>query len=240
MIIEICCNSIHSAMNAQQGGADRIELCENLKEGGTTPSYATIRFCTQTLKMNTFVLIRPRAGNFVYSDSEYGVIKEDILLCKELKANGVVVGFLQDDFNIDIQKTAEIVQLAYPMEVTFHRAFDICCDWKRAVQELADCGCRRILTSGLAKNVTEGAELLKEIRHFAENKIQIMAGCGVTHQNLAEIARITAIREFHSSAKKIRKTGDTHKVFPDISFHEYSETDLLEVQKLKNIALTIS
>jgi len=240
MTIEICCNSIQSAINAQQGGADRIELCQNLSEGGTTPSYSTIRFCTQILKMNTFVLIRPRAGNFFYSDLEYDIVKEEVLLCKELKANGVVVGFLQDDFSIDTKKTSEIVQLAYPMEVTFHRAFDICNDWKISVNEIIDCGCQRILTSGLAKNVTEGAPLLKEIRQFAENRIQIMAGCGVNSQNLAEIAKITGIREFHSSAKKIRKIETSDKLFPDISFQEYSETDLVEVQKLKNIALSIN
>jgi len=240
MIIEICCNSANSAANALQGGADRIELCQNLGEGGTTPSYATIRFCTQILKMNTFVLIRPRAGNFCYSDLEYDVIKEDILLCKELKVNGIVVGFLQNDFTIDTKKTSDIVQLAYPMEVTFHRAFDICNDWKKAVNELADCGCQRILTSGLAKNVIEGTPLLKKLKQFSENKIQIMAGCGVNSHNLAELARATGICEFHSSAKKIAKTCDPDKVFPDISFHEYSETDLVEVEKLKKISLIFS
>ena len=240
MLIEICCNSVHSAFNAQQGKADRIELCQNLNEGGTTPSYATIRCCTQKLKMNTFVLIRPRAGNFVYSDLEYNSMKEDVLLCKELKVNGIVIGFLQDDFSIDTKKTSEIVQLAYPMEVTFHRAFDICHDWKLAINELVDCGCQRILTSGLAINVIEGMSLLKKIKQFAENKIQIMAVCGVNSKNLAEIAKETGIREFHSSAKKIREIDTSDKIFPDISFHQYSETDLFEVEKLKKIALNFN
>ncbi len=187
MTIEICCNSVTSAIHASQGGADRIELCQNLNEGGTTPSYAAIQYCTQHLQIDTFVLIRPRTGDFCYSDAEYEVIKEDIRLCKEAKAKGIVIGFLKKDFAIDVERTAEIVQLAQSMEVTFHRAFDVCKDWKRAIDELANCGCTRILTSGLAKNAVEGIPMLGNIQKTAKNRIQIMAGCGVDSQNIIEM-----------------------------------------------------
>ena len=132
--VEICANSVQSAINAEKGGADRIELCQNLNEGGTTPSYAAIKYCVEKLSLK-------RPGDFCYNDAEYEAIKEDVLTCRELGVHGVVVGFLDKNLDIDTTRTAEIVKLAHPMEVTFHRAFDRCRDWRIALEQIIECGC---------------------------------------------------------------------------------------------------
>ena len=228
MIVEICANSVQSAINAENGGADRIELCQNLNEGGTTPSYAAIKYCVEHLSLKTMVLIRPRPGDFCYNDAEYEAIKEDVLICKEIGVHGVVVGFLDKNLGIDIKRTAEIVKLARPMEVTFHRAFDRCRDWHIALEQIIECGCDRILTSGQRKTAPEGIDNLREIQKLAAGRIKILAGSGVNSQNVAELIRATGVGEVHSSCKhtieNVQKTN-----IEDSS--RYIETDSEEVER---------
>lgn len=228
MIVEICANSVQSAINAEKGGADRIELCQNLNEGGTTPSYAAIKYCVENLSLKTMVLIRPRPGDFCYNDAEYEAIKQDVLICKELGVHGVVVGFLDKNLDIDIKRTAEIVKLARPMEVTFHRAFDRCRDWHIALEQIIECGCDRILTSGQRKTAPEGIGNLREIQKLAVGRIKILAGSGVNSQNVAELIRATGVGEVHSSCKHTIENMQKTNI-EDSS--RYIETDSEEVER---------
>lgn len=229
MTVEICANSVQSAINAEKGGADRIELCQNLNEGGTTPSYAAIKYCAEKLSLKTMVLIRPRPGDFCYNDTEYEAIKEDVLICRELGVHGVVVGFLDKNLDIDTKRTAEIVKLARPMEVTFHRAFDRCRDWRTALEQIIECGCDRILTSGQRKTAPEGADTLREIQKQANGRIKILAGSGVNSQNVADLIRTTGVSEVHSSCKHTVENPQKTNIEES---SKYNETDLEEVQRL--------
>ena len=198
-IIEVCTPTLKAAIAAGQSGADRIELCQDIENGGTTPSHADIEFCITHLKLKTHVLVRPRAGNFVYSDIEFEVIKNDVLHCKNSGVNAIVVGFLHDDFTIDIAKTAEIVNLAKPMEVTFHRAFDVCADWKIALEQIIQCGCTRILTSGQKATAMEGADNIKLMVEQAGERIIILAGSGITMENYKQLVDFTGVKEVHGT-----------------------------------------
>lgn len=206
MDIEICCNSIQSAANAQAAGATRIELCQNLNEGGTTPSYATIQQCVEELHLRVFVLIRPRPGNFVYNELEIQNMLEDVRICKELGVAGIVVGFLHEDGTIDTDLTRRFVEAAAPIPVTFHRAFDRCKDWSKALEEVIACGCRRILTSGCHDTALEGKEVLKQLVEQAGGRITILAGSGVRPDNVCELIRFTGAQEVHGSCK-VRTAG---------------------------------
>ncbi|MDD4847152.1 MAG: copper homeostasis protein CutC [Bacteroidales bacterium] len=234
MILEICANSVQSAINAQKGGAQRIELCQNLNEGGTTPSYATIEYCAKQLKLKTFVLIRPRIGDFCYSDVEFEIIKKDVAACKKAGVSGVVVGFLHPDLTIDVEKTAAIVKESYPMEVTFHRAFDICKNWEQSLEQIIEVGCHRLLTSGQKKSAFEGMMMLKNIVQKANGRIQVMAGSGVNSQNALEIITKSGVQEIHASCKKrICQISDYKEdIYLDRSNLIYTETDIKEVEKI--------
>lgn len=204
--LEICCYSVESAIAAESAGADRIELCDNYSEGGTTPSYASIKYSINQLKIPVNVIVRPRGGDFLYSDIEYETIKQDVLAIKKLSANGIVIGFLTSAGKIDIEKTREIVNLSKPMEVTFHRAFDMCNDQVKALEQLKKIGITRILTSGAKDTVSEGIELIAELVKKAGNEIIIMPGSGINKNNLKEIIQKTKVLEFHSSAKSFEKS----------------------------------
>ena len=204
MEIEICCSSIQSAANAQAASATRIELCQNLNEGGTTPSYATIRQCVEELHLRVFVLIRPRPGNFVYNELEIQNMLEDVRICKELGVAGIVVGFLHEDGSIDTDLTRRFVEAAAPIPVTFHRAFDRCKDWSKALEKVIACGCRRILTSGCHDTALEGKEVLKQLVQQAGGRITILAGSGITPDNVREIITHTGVREVHGSCKALK------------------------------------
>lgn len=199
--LEICCYSVESAINAERSGADRIELCDNYLEGGTTPSYATIKYSVEKLNIPVNVIVRPRGGDFLYSDIEYEIIKQDVLAAKKLNANGIVIGFLTSSGEIDIEKTKEIVELAKPLEITFHRAFDMCKDPLKAIDQLKKIGITRILTSGAKNTVIEGINLLAKLVKKAGNEIIIMPGSGVNETNLSELIQKTKAIEYHSSAK---------------------------------------
>jgi copper homeostasis protein len=198
-IIEVCAPTLAAAMAAEQSGADRIELCREIENGGTTPSYDDIAYCALNLKLKTHVLVRPRAGNFVYSDAEFFTIMDDVMYCKNLGINAIVVGFLKDDFTIDVEKTAEIVKLAHPMEVTFHRAFDVCADWQVALEQIIQCGCTRILTSGQKTTAIEGAENIKRMVQQAGDRIIILAGSGITPENYQQLVKFTGVKEVHGT-----------------------------------------
>lgn len=199
--LEICCYTAESAIKSAHAGAHRIELCDNMPEGGTTPSFATIKFVVAQLPIPVNVIVRPRSGDFLYSDVEYQIIKEDIAQIKSLGANGIVVGFLNPNGEIDLKKTAEIVELAAPMEVTFHRAFDMCQDPFVALEQLKKLGVARVLTSGGYANAQLGASVIAQLVQQSNNEIIIMPGSGVNDKTLGDILHHTQANEYHSSAK---------------------------------------
>lgn len=204
--LEICCYSAESAILAEKSGAHRIELCDNYTEGGTTPSFGIIKQTLQKVNIPVNVIVRPRGGDFLYSDLEYEIIKEDVIKIKELKANGIVVGFLLANGEIDIVRTQEIIKLASPMEVTFHRAFDMCHDPFKALEQLKDIGITRILTSGTKNNAIEGSNIIRELVQKSDNKILIIPGSGINESNLEELIIKTNAQEFHCSAKTFQKS----------------------------------
>ena len=207
MEIEICCGSIQSAANAKAGGAVRIELCQGLVEGGTTPSPATIDYAVKKLGLQVFVLVRPRGGNFCYNELEIKTMEEDVEFCKRAGVAGIVVGFLHPDGSIDTELTRRFVKLAAPLPVTFHRAFDRCPEPLKALEQIIDCGCARILTSGCKPTAMEGADLLKQLAKQANGRIKILAGSGVTPENAAALREKTGVSEIHGSCKITRADG---------------------------------
>lgn len=222
MEIEICCGSIQSAANAKAGGAERIELCQGLVEGGTTPSPATIRYAVKELGLRVFVLLRPRGGDFCYNELEIKTMEEDVKFCKEVGTAGIVVGFLHPDGSIDTELTRRFVTLASPLPVTFHRAFDECTEPLKALEQIIDCGCARILTSGCQPTAMEGAKLLQQLVKQAEGRITILAGSGITPENAAALKQQTGVPEIHGSCKMTRADGAW-------------ETDMEEVRKLLEV-----
>jgi copper homeostasis protein len=196
---EVCANSLQSALAAEQGGADRIELCAQLDAGGITPSAATIKLAVQHLSIQVFVLIRPRSGDFVYDDHDFQLMKEDILIAKDLGASGVVAGMLNPNGEIDIERTTELVKLSRPMQFTFHRAFDRTRDAFIALEDVIKCGANHILTSGQARSAFEGKELLKALAEKAKGRINILAGAGIDPDNVSEIIDFTGVSEVHAS-----------------------------------------
>ena len=160
-LIEVCAAHVQSAIAAQEGGAKRVELCDNLYEGGTTPGYAAIKVTREKLNIGINVMIRPRGSDFCYSDLEFEMMKEDIKVCKELGVDGVVFGILLPDGNVDIERTNILVELAKPMSITFHRAFDVTPDPFKALEDIIDLGIDRILTAGQKNTVPDGKQLIK-------------------------------------------------------------------------------
>jgi len=205
--IEICCGSIQSAANAKAGGAVRVELCQGLVEGGTTPSPATIDYAVKELGLKVFVLVRPRGGDFCYNELEIRTMEEDVAYCKKAGVAGIVVGFLHPDGSIDTELTRHFVELSAPLPVTFHRAFDECKEPLKALEQIIDCGCKRILTSGCQPTAMEGADMLQQLVKQADGRITILAGSGVTPDNVLELKQKTGASEFHGSCKKIRPDG---------------------------------
>jgi copper homeostasis protein len=198
--VEICVDSVESAVAAQEGGADRVELCDNLMEGGTTPSYGSIEVARELLNIKLHVIIRPRGGDFLYSETEFTIMKRDIDAAKTLGADGVVIGILDASGEIDTMRTAELTGLARPMSVTFHRAFDVCRDPFEAVDELAAIGVDRILTSGQEGTAVEGLDLLADLVRHAGDRITIMACGNLNERNLRKVVEVTGVKEVHFTA----------------------------------------
>ena len=198
MILEVCANSYESALNAQKGGAQRIELCEDLAVGGLTPNFELSKKVISELNIPVFILIRPRDGDFNYSGEEFEQIKKDIIIFKELGCKGIVSGILTKDNNIDISRTRELIELSKPLEFTFHRAFDEVLNPIQALHQLIELKADRILTSGQAETAVKGLDLLKELINIAEKKIIIMPGSGVNINNILEFKKIGS-KEIHGS-----------------------------------------
>lgn len=205
MLLEICANSYQSAKNAKAAGAHRIELCSELSIGGITPSYGLIKQVSETLNIETFVLIRPRSGNFCYSENEFEIIKKDIQICKNLNCDGIVSGVLNSDNTIDLIRTRELVALSKPLPFTFHRAFDVLPNPTEAIAQLIDLGVDRILTSGQETTAINGIALLKELKQQAQNRITILVGSGVSSEN-AKTFKSEGFEELHASASKVINT----------------------------------
>ncbi|POZ62007.1 copper homeostasis protein CutC [Chromobacterium alticapitis] len=200
-VLEICAGSLASCLAAQKGGAQRVELCDNLLEGGTTPSYGLLALARDSLGIEVNALIRPRGGDFLYSALEFETMARDIELCRKLGLDGVVIGMLTEDGDIDGPATRELAGLAGPMGVTFHRAFDMARDPEQALEEVIACGCHRLLSSGQAATALQGADLLSRLRAQAGERLIVMPGAGVRAGNVAELARRTGCAEFHASAR---------------------------------------
>jgi copper homeostasis protein len=208
-LLEIAVFSAEAAVIAANAGADRLELCSGYAEGGLTPSMGTLHFVEQHVKCPVFVMIRPRGGNFCYSRMELDVMKHDIERCKTLGAGGIVLGALTKDNAVNVPAMNELVQLASPLPVTFHRAFDVCYDPFEAMETLIRCGVKRILTSGQKASAEEGAALIKTLQEKANGRIVIMPGAGINPGNIAAIVEQTGCTEFHASARRISPQSDS-------------------------------
>ena len=204
---EICANSTASCKAAQEGGADRVELCSGIPEGGTTPSFGMIRKARESIGIGLNVIIRPRGGDFLYSKEELDEMAYDIRAAKELGADGLVFGCLTKEGNVDMEAMAMLMKAADGLPVTFHRAFDHSSDPFQALEDIIGLGCARILTSGCRPTAMEGADLLASLVKKAGDRIIIMPGCGVNEGNIAEIARLSGAREFHFSAREPVESG---------------------------------
>jgi copper homeostasis protein len=198
--LEIACFNLESTLIAQKNGADRVELCDGFEVGGTTPNFETVKQAREKLTIDLYVMIRPRGGNFIYSDDEFKQMQSDILALKELKEDGFVFGILKEDKTINWEQNKILVDLAKPFPCTFHRAFDEVQNPFQALEQLIDCGFKTILTSGQAQNVTEGMNRLTELVSKANNRIVIMPGGGLRSTNIETIQQNTKAVFYHSSA----------------------------------------
>ena len=206
MELEVIGFDLASCLIAETHGANRIELCANPHEGGTTPSYGMIRVARQNTSIQLFPIIRPRGGDFLFSGLEFQTMITDIQQCEQLGSDGVVIGMLTEDGNVDIDRCADLIQHAGAMQVTFHRAFDRVKDPMQSLEEIIDLGCTRILTSGLRPNVDLGREMLRQLVAAADDRITIMPGSGVRSNNVVELATFTGASAFHSSARSSHPT----------------------------------
>lgn len=200
--IEVCATSVDSAIAAEKGGAKRIELCDNLIEGGTTPGAGSIILARKKLEIDLFVLIRPRGGDFLYNDIEFDIIKKDIIMVKQFKADGVVIGILDKNGFVDMKRTEELIKLARPMGVTFNRAFDKSADPYTVLDQLIELKVDRLLTSGQKNTALLGAGLISELIEKADTRIEIMPGAGINTDNFYELMIKTKARNFHLSGRK--------------------------------------
>jgi copper homeostasis protein len=209
---EIVVFNIESAMNAQKGGADRVELCDNPAEGGTTPSFGVMEIVRQAVSMDVYAMIRPRGGDFVYTAYEYHAMKRDIEMCKRASLDGVVFGILKPDGTLDKDRCKKLIDAARPMKVTCHRAFDVTRDPFEALEACIEVGFDRILTSGQAQTAPEGLRLIKELVERAGNRISILPGSGIHEGNAKQIIDNTGAKEIHFSAKAFQASEYQSKI----------------------------
>ncbi|MEO5649802.1 MAG: copper homeostasis protein CutC [Ginsengibacter sp.] len=200
--LEIIGFNIESCIAAQEAGADRIELCASPEEGGTTPSHGFIKEARKKLHIDLYVMIRPRGGDFLYSDEEFEIMKNDVVHCKQSGCDGIVTGILTEDGKVDKERCQELIGYAYPLGATFHRAFDRVADPFEAMEDIIDLGFERILTSGLVPKATDGIETLAALIKKSAERIIIMPGSGVNASNIISIAEGTGAKELHSSASR--------------------------------------
>ena len=240
--LEVCANSVQSAIAAQLGGAARVEICENLHEGGTTPSYGQIKTTLREIDIPVHVLLRPRAGDFLYTPNEFDAMKADLEISASLGCHAIVVGILSPDGSIDKVRCAELVQLAKQaaIKTTFHRAFDLCADMFKSMEDIIELGFDCILTSGGKTTAIEGASKIAQLIQKANGRIGIMPGGGVSEYNAADMVKFTGATEIHSSARSRRKSAMTfqndHIIVGSSFAHEY-DIDETDPERVKNIIL---
>ncbi|HEY4977721.1 MAG TPA: copper homeostasis protein CutC [Candidatus Acidoferrum sp.] len=208
-ILEIAVESVAAAQAAERAGADRVELCADLRSGGVTPTAETMWQARHAVKIPIFAMIRPRAGNFIYSPEEFAAMRNSIAIARDAGMNGVVLGILFGDSTIDIPRSRELVEAARPMETTFHRAFDECKDLPVALEDVILTGATRLLTSGGAPTAAQGAQTLRRLVIRAAQRITILPGAGISPNNFAEIRRETGAAEFHSGLGSVLSYGIT-------------------------------
>ena len=206
MILEVCANSYESAINAEKGGAHRIELCENLAVGGLTPNFDLAKKVISELNIPVFILIRPRNGDFNYSKNEFEQIKKDIILFKDLGCKGIVSGILTKDKNLDINRTKELIKLSRPLEFTFHRAFDEVINPIETLHQLIKLKVNRLLTSGQMKTAIKGIDMIKKLIILSEDNIKIMPGSGINPGNISKFTKLS-LNEIHGSFSKQEKNN---------------------------------
>jgi copper homeostasis protein len=240
VLLEICANSVTSALAAQDGGAACVELCENLHEGGTTPSYGAILQARKLLHIKLYVLIRPRGGDFLYTDLEFNIMTEDAKRCLEAGCDGIVTGILNPDGTVDKERCALLVQMAkqFGAGATFHRAFDTCNDQFKALEDIIGLGFERILTSGEKSTAMEGSRRIAELIQKAADRIIIMPGSGINEHNVADLVHFTGATEVHSSARtrvasKMNYKND-HMIMGNNYGDEYSN-EVTGVERVKKI-----
>ncbi|HOZ85175.1 MAG TPA: copper homeostasis protein CutC [Niabella sp.] len=236
-LLEIATTDFESTKNAVAGGADRIELCANLGEGGTTQSFGVIKNCREKFSTKIYPIIRIRGGDFYYTEEEYACMYHDAMNCKELGCDGVVIGFLNQNATIDVERTARIVEAVSPLGVTFHRAFDRCLDPFQALEQLIQIGCERILTSGQKLTAPEGVGLITALNKVANHRIIIMPGSGVRESNIQMLAQQTGCHEFHTSLRALQHSPMQY--FPE-AFEQNEENNHFSVEanavsRLKNL-----
>jgi len=233
--LEIIGFNIESCIIAQAAGADRIELCSGPAEGGTSPSYGFIKAAREKLQIELYPIIRPRGGDFLYSAAEFDIMKADIKLCRQLGCDGIVIGMLNADGTVDKERCSRLAELAYPIGVTFHRAFDRAHDPFKAMEDIIETGCERILTSGQKPNASDAAELIAALIKKAGDRIIIMPGSGIRSDNIIDIAVKTTATEFHSSA---RIMAESNMEFSQRSLNEklsHATVDENEIRKMKKL-----
>lgn len=238
-IFEICANSVESCIAAQEGGADRVELCSGIPEGGTTPSLGMIRSARENISIALNVIIRPRGGDFLYSEEELRQMVLDIRTAAENGADGLVFGCLTPEGDIDMKAMKMLMNEAGSLPVTFHRAFDHTRDPFKALEDIISLGCRRILTSGCRSSALEGADMLERLVLAAGERISIMPGCGIRENNIAEIAKRTGAKEFHFSARE-KKESSMQFRNPDVTMGIEDDPYAIMVTTPQKVAATIS
>ncbi len=231
-LLEICVFNVATAVEAERAGADRLELCENYANGGTTPSYGYLKTVREKIAIPVFPMIRPRGGDYFHTNDEIEIIRKDILLCKELGFEGVVFGLLNQGGTIDRDNTARLVEAAYPLEVTFHRAFDRCKEPLEALETIIACGCSRILTSGQMPKVMDGLSLLIQLVQQADERIIIMPGSGLNSSNVAKILTDTGVKEVHTSARTRVASTVTYR---NENLPEDFDIDFVDAEEIKRI-----
>jgi copper homeostasis protein len=240
IMLEVCANSVHSAIAAQKGGATRIELCDNLHEGGTTPSYGQIKTTLQLLTIPVHVLIRPRAGDFLYTNEEFEVMKADIEVCSILGCQAIVTGILNADGTIDKRRCEELVKLAKKagMRTVFHRAIDLCADLFQALEDIISVGFDCILTSGGKTTAIEGASKIAQMVQKANGRIEIMPGGGVSEYNVADLVNFTSASCIHSSARVRRRSAmkfQNTQIIVGNSYADEYDLDETDAERVKSI-----
>jgi copper homeostasis protein len=241
LTLEVCVDSLDSAVVAEEAGANRLELCANLAEGGTTPSYGLIELVKRKIKIPVHVMIRPRRGDFVYSDHDFEVMKADIKQMKKMGMEGVVFGILLNDSTIDVKRMKELVELSRPLSITFHRAFDLITNSLEAVSQLIELKIDTVLTSGGKASALEGLDTLNSLVEYSNGKIKIMPGGGISKNNIRLLKEKTKATDFHISGKKLVK-GKVSDLSNDVFFgikdllneHDYYVSDFQIIKDIKN------